>query len=72
MTTERYYRLKTKDGITTELKNLDAFRPEILTVEKPSYHGVMFESGNMDSEIKARRYQYRRLVMAEIVEYEEV
>lgn len=67
---ERYYRLKTKDGIVSSFKHLDEFRPKIETAEKAERQFMTMELVTMDV-CKKRTYELTKVSVVEIYEYEE-
>lgn len=74
MERERYQRLITRDHMTSELMPLlgNSFRPEILTAPRPRFSGMVYEGALTDDTIiEERRYRFKRVITAEIYEYEE-
>lgn len=72
---ERYQRLIARDGMHSKLEAITEIRPEVITALKSKYSAayVCNEVGLEDGPvIEDRRYRFRRVIHAEIYEYEEV
>jgi hypothetical protein len=77
MIEERYFRLVTRDKMTSELQRTvgGEYRPTINTAlpKKLAYSGITFEGSLVtDSQIEKREYRLKEVIHAEILVYEEV
>ena len=71
---ECYKRLITRDKMRSELIPMYGphYRPEVLTAPRSKFSGMVLEDAALDdSEIEVWRYRLKRVVTAQIYEYEE-
>jgi hypothetical protein len=73
---ERYFRLVTRDKMTSDLRRMigDEYRPKIVTPIRTrlAYGAISLEESPMDdSEIQTREYRLKEIIPAEIFVYEE-